>query len=449
VAARIGIALIMPSIRSIPLRPGALQQFEMQGPGEYPSHCAFRHRTGVTRWMALVALLGIGCAAPAQEGMITVAPGASERAMVMMRFGFLNVGGDGPGTAEVRRIARDELVPSGAAATGHIGDWMLENKAMVAVVGQIDGTSRGGRIVDAWRKPAGLDGLEDHETFVFGKLVVYDTLRKGFDVKTGAAYIEVSAVVDRTSDGLPAVSVATRYDLAPGIDTLLVHTQIKTIRGEVSAENAPPLLAERLQAQGSAEASVDATTTSTIGDAQGYLLHPLTLPAEIGADGTMARVSIPASATPAPGATFLFSRMIAPLERPDTLALAVARARIEGATIGEVRVQLSEGGRRLARLGVGDVVLRRPDGSEVVARGALPCPPESAYVVHVPEGTYAIGFQGSIHGAAPASQLEVKSDRLASHVTVDVAGSKAPYKEPPRAWRCQKSRDDELEPDID
>lgn len=398
--------------------------------------------------MALVALLGIGCAAPAQEGMITVAPGASERAMVMMRFGFLNVGGDSPGTAEVRPIARDELVPSGAAASGRIGDWMLENKAMVAVVGQIDGTTRGGRIVDAWRKPAGLDGLEDHETYVFGKLVVYDTLRKGFDDKTGAAYIEVSAIVDRTSDGLPSVSVATRYDLAPGIDAILAHTQIKTIRGEVD-ENAPPLLAERLQAQGAAQANVDATTTSTIGDAQGYLLHPLTLPAEIGADGTMARVSIPATATPSPGSTFLFSRMIAPLERPDTLALAVARARIEGEPIGEVRVQLSERGRPLARLGVGDVVLRRPDGSEVVARGALPCPPESAYVVHVPEGTYAVGFQGSIHGAAPASALEVKGDHLAARVTVDVAGSKAPYKEPPRAWRCQKPQDDDLEPEID
>ncbi len=401
----------------------------------------------MTRLVLLVALLFLGCAAPQQQGMITVAPGASERAMVLMRFGFLNVGGDGPGTAEVRRIARDELVPSGAAASGRIGDWMLENKAMVAVVGQIDGTTRGGRLVDAWRKPAGLDGLEDHETYVFGKLVVYDTLRSGFDEKTGAAYVEVSAVVDRTDEGLPSVSVATRYDLAPGIDAILAHTQVKTIASSAE-EVAQPLLTERLLAGGAAQANVDATTASTIGDAQGYLLHPLTLPAEVGADGAMARINVPATATPAPGATVLFSRMIAPLERPDTLALAVARARIEGGRVGEVRLQLSERGRPLARLGVGDVVLRREDGSEVVARGALPCPPESAYVVHAPEGTYFVGFQGATHAAVPASQMEVKNDREAVRVTLDVASARGPYREPPAAWRCSKPRDEEF-PEID
>lgn len=412
--------------------------------GADPSPAGAARRTNVPRLLLLVALLVLGCAAPEQQGLITVAPGASERAMTLMRFGFLSAG-DSPGTAEVRRLAREELVPSGRAATGQVGDWLLENKALVAVIGKIDGTTRGGRIVDAWRKPNGIDGLEDHETFVFGKLVVYDTLRSGFDDKTGAAYVEVSAVVDRSAEGLPVVSVATRYDLAPGIDAILAHSQIKTIRG-AAAEGAPPLITERLQADGPAEASVDDKTTSTIGDAIGYLMHPLTMPAEVGADGTMARVSVPASATPAPDATFLFSRMIAPLERPDTLALAVARARIEGERIGEVRVQLYEKGRPLARLGVGDVVVRRADGSEIVARGALPCPPESAYVVHVPEGTYSIGFRGASHDAAPVGAIQIgKEGVIADRVSLDVVSARSSYREPPRAWRCS---DREVEPEL-
>lgn len=381
----------------------------------------------------------LGCAAPTQEGMITVAPGASERAMTLLRFGFLSAG-DSPGTAEVRRIAREELVPSGRAATGRMGDWLLENKDVVAVIGQIDGTSRGGRLVDVWRKPNGLDGLEDHETSVLGKHVIYDTLRTGFDDKTGAAYVEVSAVVDRSADGLPVVSVATRYDLAPGIDAILAHTQLKTIRGATEGNDAVPLVVERLQAEGGAEASVDERTTSTIGSAMGYLVHPLSSPAEVGADGTMARVSVPASETPAPDATLLFSRMIAPLERADTLSLAVARARLTGDRIGEVRVQLSQKGRPLTRLGVGDVVVRREDGSELVARGTLPCPPESAYVVRVPEGRYSFGFRGASHDAEPAgAAIHVgREGVIADRVSLDVVAARAPYTEPPRAWRCDE-----------
>ncbi len=399
------------------------------------------------RLFLVFAAFLFGCAAPEQLGMITVAPGASERAMVLMRFGFLSAG-DSPGTAEVRRLARDELVPSGRSATGRVGDWLLENAAMVAVVGQIDGTSRGGRLVDVWRKPNGVDGLEDHETYVFGKLVTYDTLRTGFDDKTGAAYVEVSAVVDRSADGLPVVSVATRYDIAPGVDAILAHTQIKTVRGAVPEEPAV-LFAERVQADGKVEASVDSNTASSIGDTMGYLLHPLTLPAEVGADGTMARVAVPATATPAPGSTFLFSRMIAPLERPDTLALAVARARIEGGRVGEVRLQLFEAGRQLARLGVGDVVLRREDGTELVARGVLPCPPESAYVVHVPEGTYALGFRGAIHGASPVGKVTVgEAGTIAERVSLTVTGAAGGYREPPRAWRCNKPKDDPPELEL-
>jgi len=401
----------------------------------------------VPRLFLVFAAFLFGCAAPEQLGMITVAPGASERAMVLMRFGFLSAG-DSPGTAEVRRLARDELVPSGRSATGRVGDWLLENAAMVAVVGQIDGTSRGGRLVDVWRKPNGVDGLEDHETYVFGKLVTYDTLRTGFDDKTGAAYVEVSAVVDRSADGLPVVSVATRYDIAPGVDAILAHTQIKTVRGAVPEEPAV-LFAERVQADGKVEASVDSNTASSIGDTMGYLLHPLTLPAEVGADGTMARVAVPATATPAPGSTFLFSRMIAPLERPDTLALAVARARIEGGRVGEVRLQLFEAGRQLARLGVGDVVLRREDGTELVARGVLPCPPESAYVVHVPEGTYALGFRGAIHGASPVGKVTVgEAGTIAERVSLTVTGAAGGYREPPRAWRCNKPKDDPPELEL-
>ena len=437
-----------------PGRPGAegVQSgvVKLVDPVAAARHPRLRARVGraaVPRLFLFFAAFLLGCAAPEQMGMITVAPGASERALVLMRLGFLS-GGDSVGTAEVRRLAREELVPAGASASGRFGDWLLENSAMVAVVGQIDGTTRGGRLVDVWRKPNGVDGLEDHETYVFGKLVTYETLRTGFDDKTGAAYVEVSAVVDRSADGFPVVSVATRYDIAPGIDAILAHTQIKTIRGAAPEEPAV-LFAERVQADGRVEASVDATTASSIGDTMGYLLHPLTVPAEIGADGTMARVAVPSTATPAVGSTFLFSRMIAPLERPDSLALAVARARIEGERVGEVRLQLFEAGKQLARLGVGDVVLRRDDGTELVARGVLPCPPESAYVVHAPEGTYALGFRGAIHGASPVGKVTIgEAGTIAERVSLSVSGVSDAYREPPRAWRCHKDKDAPPELDL-
>ncbi len=392
--------------------------------------------------LVFLVVIGPACVSPEQHGGVVVQPGASERAMLLMRYGFLRLG-DSEGSAEAMRIARDELLPHGRAATARIGDYMLENNALVAVVGEIDGTTRGGRLVDMWRKPAGLDGLDDHETFVFGRLVTYETLRTGFDVGTGAAYIEVSAVIDRSSEGLPVVSVATRYDLAPAIDAVLAHTQVKVIRGEVDPGEPRPLVAERLRALDAAEATVDDKTATTIGEAQGYLLHPLTAPAELGADSTMARVSVPASPPPHPGAAFLFSRLCAPPERPGALALAVALARIEGAEVGEVRVQLVGGGRQLTRLGVGDVVLRRPDGSEVVARGALPCPPESAYVVYAPEGTYALGFRGALHEAVPSRAVTVGGEGAAA--TLEVAPGSAPsYRAPPRAWRCREVKEEPL-----
>lgn len=394
--------------------------------------------------LVLAASSAAGCVQPVQSGGVVVLPGATERVRTMMRYGLINVR-DFQAPASVIRIAREELLIEGRAATARVGDWMLENGPIVAVVGQIDGTSRGGRLVDLARKPGGADGLEDHELFVFGKLVVYETLRRGYDDATGAAYVETSAVVDRSIDGLPVVSVATRYDVAPGIDAILAHTQIKVISGEVP-EGAPPLVAERIYAQGAVDPVVRPATAASIGQSQGYVVHAISSPAELGADGKMTRLTVPASFTPGRGGTVLVSRLIAPLERPDTAALAVAEARIAGERIGELRVRLVDAGRPPSRIGTSDLVLRGEGGTEIVARGAVPCPLDSSYAVQVPEGKYEVLLRGSVHVAEGAKSAVVAGERTET-VTIEVAPATEPYASPEGfVWRCAEEIRDEALP---
>jgi hypothetical protein len=70
-------------------------------------------------------------------------------------------------------------------------------------------------------------------------------------------------------------------------------------------------------------------------------------------------------------------------------------------------------------------------------------------VVHAPEGTYALGFRGAIHGASPVGKVTVgEVGTIADRVSLSVSGSSGAYREPPRAWRCNKPKDDPPELEL-
>src|SRR5262245_54484890 len=132
--------------------------------------------------LLLVFILSVmcECAPPLQMGGVVVAPGATERILAMMQLGLM-FGGDETGPSRVLRLSRNELFPTGRASNAKIGDWLLENRKLFAVVAQIDGSARGGRLIDLSHKPGNIDGLDGYDLRVWGQRVVYETLRTGFD----------------------------------------------------------------------------------------------------------------------------------------------------------------------------------------------------------------------------------------------------------------------------
>jgi len=211
----------------------------------------------VTRWPALfLLLLGSACAAPTQGGEVVVAPGATERALLAMRMGYIGFERElVPG--QVRQASMPGLLPVGGASGGRLGDYVLENGHVLAAVTAVDGTKRGGRLIDLAKKAKGVDGLGSLELSVLGQPLIYDSMRTGFDEATNAAYIEVSGRVDMRQSGGALLTVSTRYDAAPGIEAILVHTHVKVDAGAVDLASETPLLEEVLSAKGPERALID------------------------------------------------------------------------------------------------------------------------------------------------------------------------------------------------
>lgn len=167
--------------------------------------------------LALLALLA-ACAPPRQAGEIVVAPGAAERLAVAWRFGYAGV--PAPERAATTRVVsdlRDVVLGSHARP----GDVLLENGVVTVVIAAADGTERGGAMIDAWSEERRIDELRALRVVVGGRRVIARSVRGGVDARTRAAWVDVIGVVE--VDGAP-VEVATRYDVAPGVDGVLVHT---------------------------------------------------------------------------------------------------------------------------------------------------------------------------------------------------------------------------------
>jgi hypothetical protein len=167
------------------------------------------------------AALALGaCAAPGQAGEIVVAPGAAARLATAWRFGYDGVAPPA-GAATARVIRAGEPLPPGAGERARPGDVLLENGAVSFVIAAADGTSRGGALVDAWSAERPVDALGALRVLVGGQPLLARSVTLGVDAPTRAAWVDV---VGEVAGDEGAVEVTTRYDVAPGVEGVLVHT---------------------------------------------------------------------------------------------------------------------------------------------------------------------------------------------------------------------------------
>lgn len=395
-------------------------------------------RSTVTRAAGLALLAAIvllsACAAPAQNGGVFMAPGAAERLTLAMQMGYIGFDREMvPG--QVRRARLQDQLPAGEASSGRLGDYVLENGHVVASVTAIDGTLRGGRLVDLARKPAVVDGLELLDLQILGRSVVYDSLKTGFDETTLAAYVEVSGRIDVTAEGGPLLTISTRYDAAPGIEAIVVHTHIKWDRGDKAASEELPLMRESMRARNGVAPIVDGMGTfgASMGDGGGYLLRMLgegaTIVSSAGAPSLVVGV---ADGPAAEGDSILVSRIVSPLARADSAALAVAVARTQGGGVGDVEVRVAvRGSDRLFPVR-GDLAFVSDEGARFEACGVSTRGEDSHFGASIPAGKYVVYFRNdklSTEGQA----LTVEADRVA-FLTLPAGSGSALH--PPTAGGC-------------
>lgn len=369
---------------------------------------------GLLMMLAAVSMVGAGCMPPAQRGLVRVAPGASERFSLAMRMGYLGTFEREMVPGQVRRALFDDQLPTGEARTGKLGDYVLENGHVLAAISNVDGTARGGRLIDLGRKPATLDGLDglDHE--VLGGSVVYDALKTGFDETTNTAYVEVSGRIDRGARDGSLFTVSTRYDAAPGIEGIVVHTHIKLDRGALDPEEQVALFDERLHARDAEGPIVDATNAvgATMGSKGAYMLRPLFDGAAITSSSTAPRMLVGVESAPPLGDSIVITRIVTPLERPDTAALAVAVARIDGRGIGDIEVKVTPR-TRAARFPMrGHLAFVSSDGARFDVCGVETRGEDSHFAATIPSGRYTVFFENE-RVASLGDELEIEPDRVA------------------------------------
>lgn len=370
--------------------------------------------------LGAMSLGSSGCAAPMQQGEVIVAPGASERFMLAMSMGYLGNFDREMVPGQVRRALLEDQLPDGKARSARVGDYVLENGHVLAAITNVDGTSRGGRLVDLARKPGSTDGLGRLEHDVLGRHLVYDSLKTGKDEATNAAYVEVSGRVDLTAADAPPgsgalLTVSTRYDAAPGIEAIVVHTHVKLDRGSL-ADVAPELdlLDERLVAEGAGEPLLDAVAGAgaAMGKEGAYMLRPLFDGASLTVDAGAPRMRINVSAAPTEGDSIVITRVVTPLERPDSGALAVAVAKTEGRGIGDVEVRVAPKSRGAGFPNRGDLAFVGANGARFDVCNIDTSGEDSHFPATMPAGKYTVHFLNKDLQTEPVS-IEIEENRVA------------------------------------
>lgn len=357
---------------------------------------------------AALAIALSGCGAPAQLGSIIVLPGATERLIAAMHYGYAGVGDAKPSASVARITSADELV-EGPSATGKIGDYVLQNGAIVVVIADADGSARAGKLVDVARDPRRVDGVAAFETTVLGAPVRYTTIKSGTDDALGSAFVEVSGTAG-------SLVVSTRYDVAPDLDAVLVHTSFT--RSAPSVEGTLDV-SDRLSVahDAGARSTCEDSHCATFG-AQSYVMKPL-LPdgAVVRLDGEDA-VVVGLDAHAVPEGAYVYSRLVAPLERGDSLALAAALAAADGRQLGEVQIELSpERWSRDRTIPRGTFVFTpsKSGGAgpiELALGGSLHA--GDVVTVKVPTGGYTVTFQNDGYRTTERPHVDVRPGKVAS-----------------------------------
>jgi hypothetical protein len=364
---------------------------------------------------ALMSLVLAGCIPPpAQGGTVVFAPGASERLSMAWRFGYAGLKGpEAPATARVL-VALDG-VPPGGGQRARRGDVLLESGDVAFVIAAADGTDRGGTVVDGWWSDHRVDELSALRVVIGDQRVRATSLRVGLDAPTGAAWVDVLGTVT-LPDGQP-LEVATRYDVAPGVEGMLVHTSFvlptTPLEGWLAVgdalEGAPGATVRSVEASAGAPAAL-----VLHGRKVGYAVVAVDAPWAT-VDDARAEHGLPLASLPTPpGEAVLYSRFFALLARPDATAVAVVQAREIGRAVGEIEVSAVDGRGLPALAPAGtrlQLVDERAPGTplEVVLPRALA--PGESLQVEVPAGAWSIRPSGT--SPSEATGVAVEAGRLA------------------------------------
>jgi hypothetical protein len=392
--------------------------------------------------MAVAALAGAGCAPPIQNGGVFVLPGATERLIFAMRMGYQGVGEAKP-SAEVRQATSNEDLAAGTGASGKVGDYVLENGSVVAIVAAIDGTDRGGTLVDFARNPSRADDLGGLATSVLGHRVRYTSLKTGTDQATGAAFVEVSG----TSG---AIVVSTRYDLAPELDALLVHTSFTRPHPDDAAASGFDVEDSVSLAPGSAAHFEPAAgSLAAYGAQASYVVVPLVESDPTTPPGVDVATEPPSDSSEviglragrAPEGAFVYSRFVSPLERSDSLALEAALAVASGRETGDVEIEVAPE-KWVAGLAIhpGKLVFRA-GGRTAEVDVTQPIRAGDRVTVKVPSGAWDVAFAGDdFRSRSPAklvvrprqlNDLRVPTERVPTPAAMPIETASAPPAPPP------------------
>lgn len=372
-------------------------------------------RRAVTLGAALTtaAIVGAACGSPAPYSASFAVPrSVAERIRAMESRGGPRP--DGPlrgeestdrAPATVAEISESSRVLDGPSARGAIGDFVMENGHVMVVIARPDGSASGGTIVDLGATDARIDALARMDTLVAGAPVVYSTLETGTD-GVGGVFVEVLGHAGE-------VPVSTRYELRPGIDAVLIHTSFvhpDTMSASTFAA-ADSLLGEP-GAEGRCDRDHGPGQCEVTDKERGYVLCALVDrgPLEHVEDSGAVVVGVDASAL-ARGAQ-VYSRYLAPLERPDSLAVASALAVARGQDLGEIELTLLP-----TPWGKGRVVepgffwlspVDRDAGAPMALKHRAQLHPGDSVVARAPVGSWYIEFRNDAYTAAPEANVPVE-----------------------------------------
>ncbi|WP_437722354.1 CehA/McbA family metallohydrolase [Sorangium sp. So ce861] len=389
--------------------------------------------------LVALALAAAACAPPVQGGSVAVSSGAAERLGMLCRWG--HGGGEQgelcPGDAvaarpaRVRRITAPADALSGPLAAGRPGDYVLENDEVAVVIEQLGpGTGLaegGGHLIDAADARERSDELGQIVPRLGAppRQVIYRDIATGAG-EGGAAWIEARGEVRGREIEGGALSVTTRYTLAPSGRAVVIATSLRNDGdrpvealdlGDVvhwgAAEHVAPGAAPGLRGEH------EAPYLAGVGSRVAYALVPAgggVVRARSGAgfsDATFAR-----QAALPPGGRAAYQRVLAIATRGDALAVATELFFLGGGAPGGVALELVDARGAPLRPLAGRATL-----TPVAEEGAAPAAgaldlwlrtgEREPLAVEAPPGLYLVGFEGSGRRALGAARVRIRAGEIA------------------------------------